>query len=364
MALKLTLAFMENPRIYPLLDGTVKPDNIDLEVIFYSGPHPGLKTFKGTGGMLFYNNLAKGLECDISEMSLSESLLTKERNATIGKGKWDWTPIPVFLSRGQFWANMLVNPSSGIRGLADIRGKRIGVPDYCMTASLWFRITLKDLYGIEAWENTWYNCRSKDLSHGGQLGLAMKEYAVGKGVRHRWLTPDQAPDVMLDRGELDAIFPPHTTKGKTVGDPTVIDRYGGIPLTGNPRIGRILDDQGEAAITEFFLKTGAYHANHHVVIKNSLLREHPWVAMEMFRAFQRSKEVTYERASKTQNAYLYFEQNAWKKQSAVFGEDPYPLGLRAMRETLERAIKGSQEQGLIRKRINVEDLYFPSTLET
>jgi 4,5-dihydroxyphthalate decarboxylase len=364
MTLKLKMAFMENPRIYPLQDGTVKPDNIELEVIFYSGPHPGLKAYKRSGGMLFYNNLSKGLECDISEMSLSETLLAKERNDSYGKGKWDWTPIPVFMSRGQFWANLYVNNSSGINGLEDLRGKRIGVHDYCMTAALWFRITLKDLYGIEAWDNTWYNWRSKELSHGAELGLHLKEYAVGKGVTHNWLTANQTADVMLDRGELDAIFPPNISEGNTAGNPATIDRYGGTRLTGNPRIRKLLDDQGEAAITEFFRKTGCYHANHHVIINNTLLREHPWVAMEMFKAFQRSKEVAYERASKTQNAYLYFEGNARKRQAAVFGEDPYPLGLRAMRKTVERAVQGSQEQGLIRKPIKVEDLYFPSTLDT
>lgn len=354
MDLKLKMSFLDNPRIHPLQDGTVKPENIELEVVSYTR----------ADGTLFYNNLSKGLECDISEMSLSETLVAKERNDSLGKGKWDWTPIPVFLSRGHFWGNLYVNNSSGINQLSDLRGKRICVQDYVMTGALWFKIMLKDLYGIEAWDNVWYNWRSKELSQGAELGLHLREYAVGKGVTHRWLTTEQSADVMLDRGELDAIFPPLVSAANTAGDPTVIDRYGGTPMIGNPRIRKLLDDQGEAAITEFFRKTGCYQANHHVVIKNSLLREHPWVAIEMFKAFQRSKEVAYEKARNTQNPYLYFEQNAWKKQAAVFGQDPYPLGLRAMRKTVERAIQGSQEQGLIRRPIKVEDLYFPATLDT
>jgi 4,5-dihydroxyphthalate decarboxylase len=104
--------------------------------------------------------------------------------------------------------------------------------------------------------------------------------------------------------------------------------------------------------------------NHHVIIKNSILRDHPWVAMELFRAFQRSKEVAYERARRAQSAYLYFEGNDWKEQAALFGEDPCPLGLRAMGKNIERAIQGSVEQGLLKKPIRIEDLYFHTTLDT
>lgn len=356
MALKLKMAFSDNPRVQPLKDGTVRPENIDLEVVTIPP------------NMLFHRNLSYGLEFDASEMSISETLLAKERNNTFGGGKWDWTPIPVFMSRGQFWAGLYVNTSSGIKHFGDLKGKRIGVPDYIMTAALWFRVTLKDLYSIEAWDNIWYNGRTKELSHGGMMGFHLEEHKVVNGVTHHWLTADQTLDVMLDRGELDAIFPPDMLAGIitaiTSGNPTVIDRYGGTPMTDNPRIRRLVDDQGKAIISEFFRRTGCYHANHHVIVKNSVLREHPWVAMELYKAFQRSKEVAYERARKAQSAYLYFEGNDWKEQAAVFGEDPYPLGLRAMQKTVERAIQGSLEQGLIRKPIKIEDLYFHTTLDT
>ncbi|MFH1125398.1 MAG: hypothetical protein V1758_17215, partial [Pseudomonadota bacterium] len=237
-------------------------------------------------------------------------------------------------------------------------------PDYVMTGALWFKVTLKQLHGIEAWDNIWYNGRTKEASHAGALGFHLEGHGVGNGVTLHWLTADQTMDVMLARGELDAIIPVNVTEVVTAGDPTVIDRYGGTPWTDNPSIRRLLNDQGKAVITEFFRRTGCYHANHHVVVKRSVLQEHPWVAMELYKAFQRSKEVAYERAREVQSTYLYFEKNEWKQQAAVFGEDPYPLGLRAMRKTVERAIQGSLEQGLIRKPIKIEDLYFHTTLDT
>lgn len=92
---------------------------------------------------LFQRNLTYD-EFDVSEMSISETLLARER--TDGK-KWDWSALPVFLSRGHHWHTLYVNTAAGIKSLADLRGKRIGVPDYDMTAALWFRIALKDLHG-------------------------------------------------------------------------------------------------------------------------------------------------------------------------------------------------------------------------
>ena len=185
-----------------------------------------------------------------------------------------------------------------------------------MTAALWFRITLKDLYGIEARDNVWYNGRTKALSHGGALGL---DTAGPVGVTHHWLTAEQTLDVMLDRGELDACFGVRPGGPVTAGDPTVIDRYGGTPLEGNPRIRKLLDDEKEV-IYDYYRKTGVFHANHHVIVQNRLLREHPWVALELFNAFQRSKQVAYERARRQQAAYLYFPGRDFQEQATVLGQ--------------------------------------------
>ncbi len=125
MALRITIAFFDNPRLDPLKDGTVKPRGIDLDFVTVEP------------GTLFHRNLVYD-EFDASEMSISKTLLARERSDGT---RWDWSALPVFLSRGHHWPNLYVNTASGIVGLGDIRGKRIGVPDYDMTAALWFRIT-------------------------------------------------------------------------------------------------------------------------------------------------------------------------------------------------------------------------------
>ena len=295
MPLRLTLAFSDNPRVQPLKDGLVRPQGIELDCITLDPSN------------LFQRNLTYD-EFDVSEMSISETLLARER--TDGK-KWDWSALPVFLSRGHHWHTLYVNTASGVTSLADLRGKRIGVPDYDMTAALWFRITLKDLDGVEAKDNVWYNGRTKSLSHGGALGLHNNGPA---GVTHHWLTVDQTLDVMLDRGEIDAFTAIRPEARVTARDTTVVDRWGGTPIDGNPRLRKLLDDNGKGVVYEFYRKTGCFQANHHVIVQNRILKEHPWVALELFKAFQRSKEVAYERARRSQSAYLFFPARTFRSR--------------------------------------------------
>jgi 4,5-dihydroxyphthalate decarboxylase len=345
MPLRLTIAFSDNPRLDPLKDGTVKPQGIELDFVTIEP------------GTLFYRNLVYD-EFDASEMSISETLLARERSD--GR-KWDWSALPVYLSRGHHWPNLYVNTGSGIGGLADMHGKRIGIPDYEMTAALWFRITLKELYGIEARDNVWFNGRTRELSHAGALGL---DQEGPRGVEHHWLTADQTLDQMLEAGEIDACTAIRPQARVTAGDKTVIDRWGGTAIRGNPRLKKLLDDNGKEVVFEFYRKTGCFQANHHLIVQNRILREHPWAALALYDAFRRSKDIAYERARRAETTRVYFPGQDFAEQSAAIGDDPYPIGLAMMRRTIERAIQGSVEQGLLKKPLALDDIYFRTTLNT
>jgi len=297
-------------------------------------------------------------EFDVFEMSISETLLAIERRDV---GRWNWSALPVFLSRGHHWPNFWVNTASGIGGLADIRGKRIGVPDYDMTAALWFRITLKDLCGIEAGDNIWFNGRTKSLSHAGALGL---DKEGPRGVEHHWLSADETLDQMLDRGELDLVTAIRPQPRATAGDATVIDRWGGTQLAGNPRLRKLFPDDGRTVVFEYYRKTGFFQPNHHVIVQNRILKEHPWVALELYDAFRRSKEIAYDRARRIAGTLVYFPGLDIEEQRAVIGDDPFPLGLAAMGRNIERAIRGSVEQGLLRRPLSLAEIYYRTTLLT
>ena len=350
MAIKMTIAFGDNPRVDPMRDGTVKPEGIDLEVLTVEG------------GMLFYRNLAND-EFDASEMSMSETLVAMERKETVGKGKWDWSSLPVFLGRGHPWPNFYVRNDSGINSPADLKGKRIGYGDYDQTSAVWLRCHLKDFHGIEASDNSWWNGRTKELSHGGGLGLHLPGHEV-VGVEHHWLTADQTLDQMLDNGELDASGGIRRRGRVTAGDASVIDRYGGTQVDGNPNFRLLMPDAGQQAVYDYYRQTGFFHANHHVIVQNRILREHPWVALELYKAFERSKEVAYERAREASAGYLYFPENAFKDQDAALNGDPFPMGIQKMGKNIERIIQSNQEAGLLTKPLKLEDVYFSTMMDT
>ena len=234
MVVKLIMGFGSNPRVQPLRDGTVKPDSIELEFV--------------PSRNLFYHNLAID-DLDCSEMSISETILARER--TDGT-KWDWTVAPIFMSRAHGWNDLCVRADSDINSLADLKGKRVATPDYDMTAALWLRCLLKDLYGIDASDIDWHNIRPRGESHGIELGLD-KQPPVGVNVT--WHPEGLNAGAALESGEVDAVR--------------------GLPASqevGNSKIRRLLPDGGKAVISEHYQKTGFHHTNHHVIIQNRIVR--------------------------------------------------------------------------------------------
>ncbi len=342
---RLTFGYSKNPRLEPLVEGAVKAQGVELDFVLASP------------GELFYRNL-KYDEFDVFEMSISEYLMVLDRAES---SRWQWSGLPVFPRKAFNWLNLCVHEEAGINNAGDLKGKRVGVPDYPMTASLWMRIVLRELYGIRPSDMTWYIGRAKEASHGGLFEL---DDRPPPGVIIKWLGKDQTLDRMLERGDLDAAYwivpAPETRLGNFHG----FDRYGGTRIEGNPRIRRLFPDGGEAIAAEFFRKTGVLPANHMIVAQKRVLQEHPWLALELYRVFHRSKQIAYERARRWAPAYFLFEADAAKKQEAVFGAEPYPFGLKENRRMLEIMIQGSREEGLIRKRLQVEDLFYPSTLDT
>ena len=343
--LELTIAFSKNPRLIPLSEGAVRPENIKLNFV---ESHPA---------ELFYRNL-KYDEFDVSEMSISDFLIAREKR---NGSKWQWTGLPIFLLKAFMWLQMYVNTESKVKTAGDLKGKRVGVPDYQMTAALWMRVVLKELYGISPQDILWYIGRTKDASHGVLLGL---DKDPPPGVTLNWLNERQTFDVMLDRGEIDAAygFLPHYGRGTQ--NFINIDRYGGTPIEGNPRIRRLFPDGGRQIITEYYRKTGVMPTNHMVIVQNRILREHPWVALEIYKAFQRSKDVAFDRSRAVGSGYLFFVDSCFREQARMFGDDPYPLGLRENRKMLEILFRSSHEEGLTRRLARIEDIFCRSTLDT
>jgi 4,5-dihydroxyphthalate decarboxylase len=342
--LNLKVGLTNNPRFEPLIDGTVTSAKINFDIVVTTPPE------------LFYRNL-KNDEFDVFEMSLSEYIITREQ----AKGdRWQWAALPIFPAKAFVWLRLFVNTAAGISGLSELRGKRVGIPDYVMTAALWFRVVLRELYEIEPQEISWFVGRTPNLSHGGMLGVDAKPPA---GVSITWLSATQTFDNMLDRGEIDAAYgfePRHDPKLFTLN----IDRYGGTPLDDNPRLTKLFSDGGRHVIEAFFEKTGLVPANHTIVAQRRLLEANPWLAGELLKLFTESKHAAYERQTRRGPAYLYFEGNDPVAQAATFGDDPFPFGVSKNRPMLEMLFRNSHLQGLTHRLAKVEEVFFPATLDT
>ncbi len=327
--LTLKAGFSQNPRIAPLLDGGVKAQDIELQFEL------------GSPGVMFHKHLRDDA-FDVFEMSISEYLIVREKAPL---GKWEWAALPIFLSRAFLFLNAKINAKADISGPADLRGRKFGLPDFGMTAGLWMRAMLKELYGIGAQEIDWFNGRSPASSHAAQVGMDKEPPA---GIRITFLQEDGLLGPMLERGDIDA---------------AVLDSYAERPAS--PEATRpLFEDGGRAFVQSFFRKTAFTPANHTLVVQRKLVEKEPWVALSLYEGFERSKQEAYRRARAAQSAYLYFPGEEFDRQAEVYGPDPYPSGLTANRRMLQMAAQESFEEGLTRRPADIDQLFCEAVSDT
>jgi len=281
-------------------------------------------------------------EFDISEMSLSSLLIA------IAHGDTRWTAIPVFTSREFFHTRAWIRTDRGIESPADLRGKRVGVPEYQQTAALWGRAALQHEFGIHPREITWYMERTEQMSHGGATGFTPPE-----GVRIERIPADQSIGSMMLAGELDAtlLYLPITN---------LVDRSRET-LEGNPSFRLLFPDQLAEGV-RYFRKTGFFPINHGMVVRRSILERHPWVALNIFNAMVAAKERVLGRTRELLDPYVRIGQLPPDARAAL-AVDPFSYGTRANRAILEAITQYSHEQGLTPRVLAIEELFAPSTLD-
>lgn len=324
--LQLRGTFSPNPRLEPLLDGTVKPTGIEIQ--FDSG----------SAGELHEMHLRDNAY-DVFEFSISHYMMTREH-----PGKWEWTALPIFFSKAFMTLAALVNVRSGIESPKDIRGKRFGVPDYSMTAALWFRAMLRQLYGTRTSDNEWFIGRTKEHSHAALIGI--DEDDLPKSIPIRWATRRGEINELLQSGRIDVAYP--------AGDEVPLDAS-----TGDVR--PLFPDGGRAFVQAFVESTGFAPVNHTVIVQRRIVEKDPWVAEALFEAFERSKQEAYRR---NPAAAALFPRQALEGQAEVFGADPFPSGVKANLPMLRMATEQSVEDGLAPRPIEVEELFWPSLRNT
>jgi 4,5-dihydroxyphthalate decarboxylase len=327
--LELSAALSVNERTEPLLDGSVSPEAIRLVA---TGVHPS---------EMFWRQL-KFAEFDVSEMSIASLMIATAREPT------PWVAIPVFTSRNFFHTRVLVRTAAGIEKPADLRGKRVGVAEYQQTAAVWSRGILKDEFGVDPAEIEWFMERTPERSHGGVTG-----FTPPPGVRFQHISPETDLGAMLLAGELDALLVYLPVRN-------LVDRSR-ADLTRDPRAHLLFPDAG-AEGRRYYAKTGMYPINHCTVVRRSLVERHPWVVLNVYNAFLAAKELVAERRNESLRPYWETGVLNGTTREAL-AQDPMAYGVRAARPVLETIGRYLHEQGLTPRRVGLEEIFAPNTLD-
>jgi len=310
--LQLTFACGDYEIVRPLIDGRVQADGIDLTIL--------TKMDSATRHWRFL----RGGEFDVAELSASSYLAARDNDLP-------FRAIPVFLHRRFRHGFMFINTGKGITKPADLKGRKIGVKTLMTTAVLWMRGHIEHEYGVPLKSIEWFAELEDDVE--------VKLPADFKVTR---LPPDKSVETMLADGELDAVLHSDLIKPFIAKD---------------ARVARLFPDHKKEEVA-YFKKTGIFPIMHVLGLRQALVEQHPWVAVNLFKAFNEAKAMAMTRMQNPRIVPLAWYRDAWEEQEQILGRDPWQYGLTAAnKKNIETLAAYSHEQGLIKKKPALEPLF-------
>ena len=328
MRLQFSIGLTSNPRTWPVIDGQVTPDAIDLVPTVL---HPS---------ELFWRQL-RFAEFDIAEMSVSSLMMAKS------KGDDRFVGIPVFTTRRFFHTGILVRRAAKIETPADLKGKRVGVPEYQQTAALWTRGALQHEFGVHQSEMEHWMERVPTHSHGGATG-----FKPPPGTTVNQIPIEKSLGQMMVSGELQATI--HYLRDNNLVDRSRVD------LEHHPDIKTLFPDPIAEGV-RYYKKTGIFPINHGMVIRREIAEKHPWTVLNLLKAYDKANEFA------NQQRIAQVEYHVWAglisaEAGKALREPAIRHGIKANRKTLETAAQWSFEQGLTPRLIKLDEVFAPSTL--
>ena len=316
--LPLSLACGGYDKTLALVDGRVDVEGVDLNYLQIEPP-----------GEIFWRQV-RHTEFDASELTMSAYLVG------LSRGDDRFVGIPVFPLRLFRHAYIYVRRDAGITEPADLKGKPIVIPEYHMTANLYIRGMLQHDYGVLPEDIRWYRTRVERI----ELNLSPKVQIED--------IQDQDWDAMLARGEIVGTMGTRAPKASRGSDPLVR---------------RLFPDVRQVEI-DYFRRTGIFPIMHVIALKREIYERNRWVAKALLDAFEQSKALAYQRMRDVSGIYslpwLSVEQ---EEAQNVFGGDPFPYGVAPNLATLEAATQYSYEQGLSARKVTVEEMFAPETID-
>lgn len=323
--LQLSVAMGDYDRTRALYDGRVQIDGVDPVFMLLSPEE------------MFFRAM-RSQDFDITEMSFSSYMVK------LSRGDSPYVAVPVFLSRAFRHTSIYVRKDR-IRRPEDLKGKRVGLPEYQLTANVWARSILQDDYGVHPEDVTWVRGGIDTPGRPEKIKLQLPP-----GVRIEEAPEGTTISELLDRGDIDGFIGP---------------RPPSRPVLRNPNVGWLFDDP-TAVAKDYYRRTGVFPIMHVVGIRNKLAEQHPWLPGAVFKAFSQSKAAALELLADTSatKVTLPFVEEQLKAARDAMGEDYWAYGVAPARRTLETFVRHHHSQGLSSRLVPVEELFHPATYES
>ncbi len=324
--LALSIAIGNYDRVRPLFDGQVQIDGVDPLFMALEPEEIFFRAFRGA-------------QFDVCELSLSSFAIQTAR------GENPYAGVPVFPSRMFRHGSIYIRTDRGIRAPADLRGRRIGLPEYQLTACAWARIILEEDHGVAPHEIRWVRGGLEQLGRVEKISLELPSPVFLEDA-----PPDRTLSLMLETGEIDGLISPRA--------PSCFQR-------GHPSIGRLFPDPAAAARASYG-RTKIFPIMHLLGVRRPLAAAHPWLPGALLKAFTEAKDRAMAALADvgSPKVSLPFVEDMLISARALMGHDYWSYGLEPNRHVLDTFLRHHHAQGLSARRLMPEDLFHPTTLES
>ena len=322
--LNLSVAVGPYDRTRALVDGSVKIDGVNA-ICMQLSPEE-----------IFFRAFRKA-EFDICELSLS-SFTVKT-----AEGDCPYVGVPAFVSR-MFRHTSIYVRTDRIKKPEDLKGKKVGLPEYQLTANVWARAILQDDYGVKPSDIHWVRGGIESAERPEKITIKLPP-----DVKMENAPPGKSISALIDEGVIDGFIAP---------------RPPSIP-GGNRNVGWLFADP-TAAAKDYFKRTGIFPIMHIVGIRREIAEKHPWLPGAVLKAFEQAKAVALDQLSDTSatKVTLPFVEEQLAGARALMGGDFWPYGIGPNRKTLEAFLHHHHSQGLSSRLVKIDELFHPGTHES
>ena len=324
--LDLSIAVGDYDRVRPLIDGAVGIDGVAPLFMTLEPEEVFFRAFRHA-------------EFDIAELSLSSFTVRTAR------GDNPYVGVPVFVSRAFRHSGIYIRTDRGIRAPADLKGRKVGLAEYQLTANVWIRAFLDDDFGVTPASVEWVRGGIEEPGRPEKIAIRLPA-----DVRLTDAPPGRSLSEILLAGEIDALIGPRTPSAMAVS---------------GSNVGWLFPDPRAAAI-DSYRRTGNFPIMHLIGVRRALVERQPWLPAAVLKAFERAKAVAFARLADTSasKVMLPFLDQQLAEAQALLGPDPWPYGVEANRRCLEYFLAQHHRQGVSDRLVPLTDLFPPSTFET